>query len=138
YQWSPVNFSGSTFTMTGTSNMYNTVVGTNTSTGCSSLPVTATLIVNPLPVPVISLGNNKGCVPVCVTFTAGNSGGSVQSCSWDFGDGSFASNVINTDRCFTMAGDYTVTATVTDANGCVAKITTTVETYPYPVADFNW
>ncbi len=138
YSWSPVNYSGSTYTVNGTNNLYVTVVGTNTSTGCSSLPVTATLIVNPLPVPVISASNNKGCVPLCMTFTSSNSGGDIASCSWDFGDGAFASNVINTDRCYNMAGDYTVRATVTDNNGCVSSVTYSVNAYPIPTADFNY
>ncbi len=138
YKWSPVNYSGSTFTTTGTSNMILTVVGTNTSTGCSSFPATATLIVNPLPVPEITASMNKGCVPLCMTFTSSNSGGNITNCSWDFGDGAFASNVINTDRCFTVAGDYTVRATVTDDNGCASSVTYSVNAYPIPTADFNF
>ncbi len=138
YKWQPINYSGSTYTTTGVNTQYLTVVGTNTSTGCSSMPVTATLMVNPLPVPVISASNNKGCVPLCMTFTSSNSGGSIGNCSWDFGDGAFASNVINTDRCYNVAGDYTVRATVTDNNGCVSSVTYSLSAYPIPVADFNY
>ncbi len=138
YKWMPANYSGSSYSVAGTTNLILTVVGTNTSSGCSSLPVTGTLIVNPLPVPAIAASNNKGCVPLCMTFTASNSGGTMQSCSWDFGDGAFASNVNNTDRCYTIAGEYTVKATVTDNNGCVSSVTYSLESYPIPVADFNY
>ncbi len=138
YKWMPVNYSGSSYTTTGTNNLYLTVVGTNTTTGCNSLPITATLIVNPIPVPAISASGNTGCVPLCKTFTASNTAGSLQSCSWDFGDGSFASNVINADRCYNLAGQYTVSATITDNNGCVATVTYSLEAFPFPVADFNY
>jgi len=134
----PVNYAGSTYTTTGMNTLFVTVVGTNTSTGCSSVPVTATLFVNPLPVPAISESNNKGCVPLCMTFTASNSGAAIQTCSWDFGDGSFASNVINTDRCYTMAGKYKVRATVTDVNGCINFVNDSLEGFPIPIADFNF
>ncbi len=138
YAWNPINYVGSTYTVNGTTNLLLSVIGTNTSTGCSSTPVVSTLIVNPTPIPSISASTNKGCVPLCMTFTAANTVGSIQNCSWDFGDGAFASNLINTDRCYGVAGDYTVRATVSDNNGCIGSVTYTVSAYPFPVADFNY
>ncbi len=137
YVWNPVNATGNTYTTATTANLYLTVIGTSIAGGCSS-SATAAVIVNPLPTPVISASINKGCVPLCMTFTASNSSGAIQSCSWDFGDGSFASNVITTDRCFNMAGGYTVSAVITDANGCTSNTTFSLEAYPIPTADFNY
>lgn len=137
YVWNPVNATGNTYTTNTTSNLFLTVVGTAIAGGCSST-ATAAVIVNPLPTPVISASGNKGCVPLCMTFTASNAGGAIQSCSWDFGDGTFASNVINTNRCFNMAGNYTVSAIITDLNGCTGSVTYSLEAYPYPTADFNY
>ena len=66
----------------------------------------------------------SGCAPLTVNFTdISNNGGSVITArAWQFGDGStnngnFA-NVANTYA----AGTYSVTLTVTDANGCVDAI----------------
>lgn len=137
YVWHPGNVQGNTFTATCTSNMFLTVIGTSSSGGCSS-SATASVIVNPLPTAQIAANTNKGCVPLCITFTASNSSGAIQTCSWAFGNGSFASNIINTSCCFNLAGSYLVNATIADNRGCISTTTYSIETYPIPVADFNY
>ncbi len=97
---------------------------------------TVAAIVNALPQPQIMSSNNKGCAPLCMTFTATNNG-TIKSCDWKFDDGG-SDNNINTSRCFNIAGQYTVAATVTDNNGCVSSTTYSLESYPVPVADFNY
>jgi gliding motility-associated-like protein len=57
-----------------------------------------------------------GYPPLPVGFIDGSSASAV-SWSWNFGDGS-TSNKQNPDITFPNAGTYTVTETVTDANGC--------------------
>jgi len=106
--------------------------------GCSATAVVSATV-NPLPSAQITASNNKGCVPLCMTFTAINNGAAgIQSANWTFEDGGFASNVINTDRCFTIPGNYTANVVVTDNNNCTNSATYSMSAYPVPTADFNF
>lgn len=140
YQWNGPNG----FTSTGQSPVITPATtgmsGTYTVTafdniGCSATAITSAII-NPLPNPTISSGKNYGCVPFCVSFTVSNST-SIQNVQWSVNGGSGANG--NTyDQCFSSSGIYTVTADVTDANGCKNSTTYLVDAYPVPVADFNF
>ncbi|MFY8091833.1 MAG: PKD domain-containing protein [Chitinophagaceae bacterium] len=58
--------------------------------------------------------------------------------SWNFGDGSPASSLVNPTHTYSTPGTYTVTLTVTGSNGCPATTTTGSVTYcPKAVAAFN-
>jgi gliding motility-associated-like protein len=103
--------------------------------GCvASTGLTAT--VNPLPVPTITSNNFRGCAPICVTFTA-QSSPTAANASWNLGNGAFSTGVLNTTGCYSTEGTFTVSADVTDVNGCRASAFYTIEVYPQPVADFN-
>jgi gliding motility-associated-like protein len=139
YSWSGPNASfgtGSTFTVLASSVSY---AGTYNLTASSLNGCTATTavnaVVNALPSANIIAANNKGCSPVCATFTVTGSG--LTSAIWTMGDGSTINGVMNTNNCYSSVGIYTVGATVTDANGCTGSNTQTVEVYPTPIADFN-
>lgn len=103
--------------------------------GCSSSTV-ITAIVNDIPLPTITTGINYGCSPLCVTFTC-SSNGPIQSCNWISGMGSGGIGT-NTSFCYNIAGNYPVTASVVDANGCSNTATAIVNAYPIPIADFNF
>jgi PKD repeat protein/uncharacterized protein YeaC (DUF1315 family) len=60
----------------------------------------------------ISVDNNPACSGNMLQFTAENLI-DVNQISWDFGDGSPASNVQNPTHVYAAAGNYTVTATLT-------------------------
>ena len=117
-----INMSGN-YTVTASDNL-----------GCTGTAVTS-IVVNPLPNVAIVATNNNGCVPLCSTFTCATSPGA--SVNWSFGDGASAGGV-STGNCFKSAADYTVTANVTDANGCNNFNTFQINAYPIPVADFNF
>jgi len=88
--------------------------------GCTS-SCSIDIVVNPLPVPDFNASQTTGCSPLDVIFNPIPAGGS--SCVWDFGDGNtdaLCSTVFNS---YTTAGDYDVTLTVTDGNGCVGSTT---------------
>ena len=78
---------------------------------------------------------NSSCAPLDVTFI-NNSGTGAMFYSWDFGDGN-VSNLQNPTHQFTSTGNYTVTLTVADANGCTDD-TTMVNfiVFPSPTSAF--
>ncbi len=89
---------------------------------------------NLLPTATLNLANGSGPAPLVVDFFAVGStdlDGTIVTYAWDFGDGASGrgSTVSHT---YTIAGDYTVTLTVTDNAGGVgtAKRTVTVSAPP--------
>ncbi|MGZ4086575.1 MAG: PKD domain-containing protein, partial [Bacteroidia bacterium] len=104
------------------------------SKGCTAT-IGSTTVINPNPVPFIVSSPNKGCLPLCVTYTCQVSAGSV--INWNLGNGTTASNV-NAATCYYTTGTYSITTSVTDANGCPGSATYTAQVYPNPVADYNY
>ncbi len=109
-----------------------TVVDAN---GCTAT-TGAVAIVNPIPPINIVSSPNKGCAPLCVTFTAATTPSA--TVDWIMGDGSYTQANINSSACYHTPGTYTLTASVVDVNGCENTTTYTVEIYPKPIADFNY
>jgi gliding motility-associated-like protein len=137
YQWAgPNNFGASMSSATliaeqNSNGLYNITV--SDAIGCSNTAVIQ-VVVNPLPGPVITSSPNKGCVPLCVTFNCENT--SIQNCNWNLGNGTPVAGSATAATCYNTAGTYSVSAEVTDMNGCVNTATYTVYPYPIPVADF--
>ncbi|HTA63734.1 MAG TPA: PKD domain-containing protein, partial [Bacteroidia bacterium] len=119
----PVALGATTYTVTGTD-----------VNGCVST-ATAVVGVNDLPTVSILPALSKGCTPQCDTFVAGGSVGVAYS--WSFGNGQ-GSTVASPTACFTVAGNYQVKLTLTDANQCKNTATASVITYPIPIADFYY
>ncbi len=71
-----------------------------------------------------------------------NGGPAIMSWSWNFDDVMSGlenfSILQNPKHLFTHLGDFDVTLTVTDANGCSNAITKTLTVNPKPVAGFQW
>ncbi len=145
---------GVSYAWTGPNGFFSTaqsptvLVNTTAYTGNYNLTITdangctastqASATVNPVPNVTIVSSKNTGCPPLCVTYTAVASTSSpIQNYSWNLGNGA-GSNTPNEQACYPSAGIYTVGSTVTDANGCSNSTTYTVQTYPKPVADFNY
>ncbi len=133
YIWQPGNITGPTYPFSGSTSQNITVIGT--ANGCSNSANTAVLV-NPNPVSTINVGNAKGCVPTCVTFTAGSSS-SIQSYNWIL-NGAGITGSVNGAYCFDESASYTLGLTVMDGNGCTSTVVpVTIDIYPQPVADFN-
>ena len=114
--------------------VYN-ITGTNAQ-GCSSI-TTATVSVGTNPTISITPLTLSGCAPQCTTYKAVSSI-AVSSYTWSFGTGQTTTTVDSLYTCFNTAGTYTVSVSVSDANGCIGKATSTATVYPIPVADFDY
>jgi PKD repeat protein len=97
------------------------------------------VVITILAVPLVSFVGSSlfGCEPMTVNFS-NTSFPSGVSCIWDFDDGNFSNTCGSTSNVF-VAGDFDVSLTVTDANGCTS--TTTYNSYidvlPDAIADFT-
>jgi PKD repeat protein len=153
---SATTVAGTTYSWTGpngfTSNVQNPVINnasqaaagtysmTATLNGCTSTASTTDVVVNALPVstftnsPSLIITNNN------TTFTPTLSGASY---SWVFDQGTPAtSTAINPIVQWSNAGNYDVTLTVTDNNGCTSTTKQVVAvsncTPGIPASDFTW
>lgn len=107
--------------------------------GCRDTVVKPNQVHVPIPAsPNFTFSPNAVCAPASISFTDLSiaNDAPITTWSWDFGDGSF-SNQLNPVHTYTAGGDYDVTLTVTDANGCNTFITQTVNIRPLPPVDFD-
>lgn len=103
----------------------------------STIPIT----VHGKPTPAFSaISDTKGCIPLPVTFNSTSTGGggsAIVNHVWAFGDGGGASNTGQPTHTYTLAGQFSVTLIVTDANGCDSSTTVpniaTASAKPVPV-----
>ncbi len=139
------------FTVTGTGTMYNwTVVGgqivngqgtstinvnwggnngmiivtDSSSVGCTSVPDTCFVTVYPSPTALFDT-TSTGVWHNTWNFADLSTGGPITSWYWNFGDSTY-SNQQNPTHIYNAAGTYTVTLIVTNSNGCIDTLVTTV------------
>jgi gliding motility-associated-like protein len=96
---------------------------TANSGGCTDSEIkVAYITIHPLPVVAFTADNTQSCkVPFTVNFTDQSTNSAAWV--WNFGDGAPTSGSQNPSHTYTAAGTYTVTLTVTSANGCVSSLT---------------
>jgi PKD repeat protein len=87
----------------------------------------------PLAVEITS-SDTEGVAPATFDFEANVTGGTVPyTYSWDFGDGSVESDDDETiDHTFDVAGNYTISATVTDSTGRAVSDSILITVEPAP------
>lgn len=137
YTWLPGMLNGQNVTVTVNATTTYTVI---VSDGCNTMPDSSTVTVTVNPAPVVNFSATtatSGCEDLCVTFT--NNTPSTASIDWEFGNNLGTSTSTNPTFCFTNAGTYDVTATVTDNIGCVGTTTLLnyITVWPLPIADFT-
>ena len=108
----------------------------NTGSGCNA-NTTKQITILPLPVPAFTANPTSGCAPQAVTFTnTSPAGGS--NFVWTFGDGSNFTGQTPPPHTYANNGTYSVTLTMTGANGCNGTTTqNALITLTAPVASFT-
>ncbi|MDO6432997.1 PKD domain-containing protein [Flavitalea sp. BT771] len=104
-----------TYTQAGTYSV--TLTAKDPVTGCSST-ATATIVVDPFGASFSASASYVAqghCPPLLVQFT--NHSVNYTSIHWDFGDGTTADELNTPSHVYEKAGEYTVTLTVSGANG---------------------
>jgi gliding motility-associated-like protein len=138
FDWTPGPLSGPNQTVIPTATTTYTLTVTDANGCTTTQPVLVT--VNPLPSPTFVGDVLAGCAPLCVNFSdlSTVASGSVTGWSWDFGDGNVSTQQ-NPSNCYTDAGVYSVTLTVTSAAGCTQTIVMNsyINVFANPVANFG-
>jgi len=112
---------------------------------CNSVPGIDSVLVTVYPIPTVQFApdTTRGCQPFSVRFFD-NSTPAITAWNWNFGDPSSGSDntssLQNPNHVYANSGTYSVTLTVTSANGCTATYTSfnMITVYPLPVADFTY
>ena len=112
------------------SNTYS-VVATNPTTGCTSLPVTVTVTTTPVPDLTIS-GTNAICYGQSTTLTVADANALDASYVWKKGTTNVGTGTTITVNP-TETTTYTVTATTNNASACAITAEYTVTVNPLPV-----
>lgn len=120
--------------------LYRLVSATTDNISSASCVVASnnlTLTVSAGPVASFS-NNNSGCLGSPITFTDNSTitGGTIDSRTWDFGDGQTSTDQ-NPVHTYAAAGDYTVKLTV-GSSTCTSFITQQIHINAKPVAAFSF
>ncbi|MEL6191098.1 MAG: PKD domain-containing protein [Bacteroidota bacterium] len=117
--------------------VYTATLTVTDDEGCTGT-VSRIITVHELPSTDFS-ANRLGCAPKNVLFTDLTTGPApALSWFWDFGDGGATSTAQNPTHTYANDGLYTVSLTVTDANGCTfTRTKTNYVKLSHPVAEFS-
>ena len=136
--WTPGNLIGATQNLIPQASGCYTALVTDAN-GCIDT-VSTCVTVNPIPVAAFVGDSLSGCAPLCVNFsdqtTVGS--GTIQGWAWDFGDVT-TGNTQNPSHCYSTAGVYTVSLTVTSNAGCTNTIVMNnyIDVFGIPTAAFT-
>ncbi len=110
--------------------------------GCESTPLVlnSSIIVDPLPVPLISTTSSSGCEPNSFVLTNVSDPSMTAGLIWNISDGE---QFINMDQIQTVdlwAGSYDVQLIITSPDGCIDSMTWNqfLTVHPKPEADFRY
>ena len=118
----------------------DTITVTPDLNGCIGNPEQYIITIGQPAVNLISFtSDTNGCVPLEIVFTNTTDTSLITSLEWDFGNGVTSSENVDS-TIYDVSGDYDVSLTVTDTNGCVGTLydTAYVTAFEKPVADFTF
>ncbi|MCI4668479.1 MAG: PKD domain-containing protein [Bacteroidia bacterium] len=123
-----------TYTQPGTYTVTLTIVNTQ---GCTDTETRTVRVFEP-PVAMVGASTLEGCVPHQINFSdlSTANGVAILTQDWDFGNGS-RSTQANPSMTYTQAGDYTVSLSVVDGNGCTHDTSILVRIHENPSIDFE-
>lgn len=104
-----------------TAGLFNAQLTVTDSYGCSNSFTTLAQVFVTDPKAIFSSADTLTCAGKIVNFTNASTGIGL-TYNWNFGDAT-ASTAINPAKTYTADGDYTVSLTVTDVNGCTNTVT---------------
>ncbi len=105
-----------------------------TSNGCRDTTY-ETVNVNPNPAPNFNYTNE--CPGVLISFDNTTPPVGMVDYTWDFGDGSSTTTLMDPTYAYSSSGSYSVTLTAETNQGCVDSITQTVTIYDVPSVSFT-
>ncbi|HEX5001054.1 MAG TPA: PKD domain-containing protein [Bacteroidia bacterium] len=116
---------------------YTVTLTMTTGNGCTA---TATSSVDIWPAPDASFNVANGCQGSSIQFnnTSTISSGTISGYTWNFGDSTATSTLVNPVHTYGAAGTYTVTLIATSNNGCTDTTTQQITVFPQPVPGFTY
>ncbi|MCB9183907.1 MAG: PKD domain-containing protein [Flavobacteriales bacterium] len=134
FQWTGAGDQAHTYNTAGTYTVSYAASIQGATAGCAD---TASVVVTVLPRPTadFTIDQDAACDSLTVAFTNASIG--AVSHAWDFGDGSTSISPAPPPHTYTVAGDYTITLTVTNALGCTHSFSRDVHVFDPPTVSIQ-
>ncbi len=110
---------------------YTVILTVSNAAGCEATHQAIITVAGP-PTPTVVINPTTVCVGDAVSFSG--SGAGIISWLWDFADGA-TNGGQNASHTYLMQGNYMISLTVVNINGCASTVTSNVVVYPNPAQD---
>ena len=121
--------------------VYTVKLTVSNASGSDTKTLTNYISVFADPQPSFTISPTSGCVPLVVNFANTSTASSaIVKSEWNFGDGKVETSAATTiAHTYSTANTYSVSLTMTDANGCTATAQkpSSIKVNPSPVPDFT-
>ena len=121
---------------------YNTSLIVTDANGLSDTSMNLVIVNCP---PLADFSSMDVCEGECTYFTDLSIPGSVPIINWNWNMGGAGTYVVPTNSssqnpvfCFDSCGTYNVSLDILDANGCISSISTSIQVFCNPIANFIW